>query len=123
MPGGSLFTTMDELADFGQMHLNNGICNGKRILSVESVAEMRRLQSPKEGERSYGLGWFRGDVTESGLGDLVFHGGALGAYLRVDRNRELVCAFLVHQTAAQVAAQKNELVQRVDELFPVEDDR
>ena len=101
LPGGSLCTTLDELAVFVQMHLNDGVYNGKRILSEASVAEMRRLQVPEERPRAYGLGWFRDEVSESGLADLVFHGGTLGAHLRLDRRRELVIAFLVHQTAIQ----------------------
>ncbi|MEO2011940.1 MAG: serine hydrolase domain-containing protein [Pirellulaceae bacterium] len=39
LPGGSLFTTMDEMAVFGQMHLNDGVHNRKRILSQASIAE------------------------------------------------------------------------------------
>ena len=123
LPGGSLFTTLDDMAVFGQMHLNDGVYNGKRILSEASVTEMRRLQSPDRPHRTYGLGWFRGDVSESGLADLVFHSGALGARLRIDRRRELVCAFLVHQSSAQTVDQINMLHQQVDELFPVVNDR
>ncbi len=123
LPGGSLHTTLDDMAVFGQMHLNDGVYNGKRILSKASVTEMRRLQSPKERWKSYGLGWFRGDVSESGLADLVFHSGALGAHLRVDRRREVVCVFLVHQTALQSLDQKNKLLQQVNEMFPVPNGR
>jgi len=119
LPGGSLFTTLDELAVFGQMHLNDGVYKGKRILSEASVTEMRRLQSPDRPARTYGLGWFRGDVSESGLADQVFHGGALGAHFRIDRRREVVCGFLVHQTAVQVQDLKNRLVEQVNEMFPV----
>ena len=91
--------------------------------SMASVTEMRRLQSPDRPQRTYGLGWFRGDVSESGLADLVFHGGALGAHFRIDRRREVVCVFLVHQTAIQVQDLKDELVLQVNELFPVPDGR
>jgi len=119
LPGGSLFTTLDEMAVFGQMHLNDGQSNGKRILSEASVTEMRRLQSPDRPRRTYGFGWFRGDITESGLADQVFHSGALGARLHIDRKRELVCVFLVHQTAVQVQDLKNKLVEQVNEMFPV----
>ena len=118
LPGGSLCTTLDEMAVFGQMHLDDGVYNGKRILSEASVTEMRRLQSPDRPERTYGLGWFRGDVSESGLADLVLHGGALGAHFRVDRRREVVCVFLVHQSGGQVVGQKNALVEQVNEMFP-----
>ena len=55
LPGGSLFTTMDEMAVFGQMHLNDGVHDGKRVLSEASVTEMRRLQSPDRPKRTYGL--------------------------------------------------------------------
>ncbi len=118
LSGGSLFTTLDELAVFGQMHLNDGVFDGKRILSRASISEMRRLQSPDRPRRTYGLGWFRGDVSESGLADLVFHGGAWGAHFRIDRRRELVCAFLVYQNAVQVQDLKDRLIQQVYEMFP-----
>ena len=118
LSGGSLFTTLDELAVFGQMHLNDGVFEGKRILSRASISEMRRLQSPDRPRRTYGLGWFRGDVSESGLADFVFHGGAWGAHFRIDRRRELVCAFLVYQNAVQVQDLKDRLIQQVYEMFP-----
>ena len=119
LSGGSLFTTLDDLAVFGQMHLNDGVFEGKRILSRASISEMRRLQSPDRPRRTYGLGWFRGDVLESGLADLVFHGGAWGAHFRIDRRRGLVCAFLVYQNGVQVQDLKDRLIQQVYEMFPV----
>lgn len=123
LPGGSLFSTMDEMAVFGQMYLNDGVYNGKRILSEASVAEMRRLQVPEERPRAYGLGWFRGDVAESGLADLVFHNGALGAHMRIDQRREVVSVFLVHQTAGPFLNLKNKRYQQVNEMFPLPNDR
>jgi CubicO group peptidase (beta-lactamase class C family) len=123
LPGGSLFTTLDEMAVFGQMHLNDGVYNGKRILSEASVTEMRRLQSPDRPKRTYGFGWFRDDVSETGLADLLFHSGALGARLRIDRSREVVCVFLVHQSSAQTVDQPNKLFEQVDEMFPAPKDR
>jgi CubicO group peptidase (beta-lactamase class C family) len=78
LPGGSLFTNLDALAAFGQMHLNDGFYNGKRILSEKSVTEMRKLQSSVRPGRTYGLGWFRDDVSELGLAGQTFHGGCLG---------------------------------------------
>ena len=123
LPGGSLFTNLDALAAFGQMHLNDGLYDGKRILSKESVAEMRKLQGPEKPSRTYGLGWFRDDVSDSGLAELTFHGGALGAHLRIDRRRELVCAFLVHQNGPQVKPLKDKLLDHVNKMFPVASER
>ena len=119
LPGGSLFTNLDALAAFGQMHLNDGLHDGKRILSKESVAEMRKFQGLERGSRSYGLGWFRDDVSDSGLAELTFHGGALGAHLRIDRRREVVFALLVHQNGPQVKPLKDKLIDQVNKMFPV----
>jgi len=123
LPGGSLFTNLDALAAFGQMHLNDGLYDGKRILSKESIAEMRKLQGPEKPSRTYGLGWFRDDVSDSGLAELTFHGGALGAHLRIDRRRELVCAFLVNQNSPQVKPLKDKLLDHVNKMFPVASER
>jgi CubicO group peptidase (beta-lactamase class C family) len=101
------------------MHLNDGEFNGNRILSEATVAEMRRLQSPEEGERSYGLGWFRGDVSDSGFADLLYHNGALGAHLRIDGRREVVTVFLAHQTSGPFVLLKNMRYQQVNQMFPL----
>ena len=47
----------------------------------------------------------------------------LGARLRIDRSREVVCVFLVHQSSAQTVEQPNKLFEQVDEMFPVSKDR
>ena len=122
LPGGSLFTNLDELAAFGQMHMNDGFYNGKRVLSEKSVTEMRKLQWPVRRDKTYGLGWFREDVSELGLADKTYHGGSLGAHLRIDRRRKLVWAFLVHQSGPQVKPLKDKLIDQVNEMFPVLND-
>ena len=117
LPGGSLFTTLDELATFGAMHLEDGMCHEKQILSKKSIDEMRRFQSRQTATRRYGLGWFCENIDDQGLAGRVYHGGAMGAYLVVDRNRELVGAFLIHQPGQEVAGLKNNLLQHVGKLF------
>jgi CubicO group peptidase (beta-lactamase class C family) len=121
LPGGSLFTTLDELATFGVMHLENGVCHDKQVLSRESIDEMRTLQLPQKVTRRYGLGWNCDDIDNQDLADRVFHGGAMGAYLVVDRKRELVGAFLIHQPGQEVAGLRNKLSQQVGKLFRVSD--
>ena len=123
LPGGSLLSTLDEIAMFGQMHLNDGVYNGRRVLSKASVTEMRRLQSPDRPEKTYGLCWYRDDISEAGLADLVFHGGARGALLRIDRRRETVTVFLVHSAFKQVQQIHKDLNQHVEQMFPVTNDR
>ncbi len=117
LPGGSLFTTLDELAAFGVMHLEDGMCHEKQILSKKSIDEMRRFQSRQTATRRYGLGWLCENIDDQGLADRVYHGGAMGAYLVVDRKRELIGAFLIHQPGQEVAGLKNNLLQYVGKLF------
>ncbi len=117
LPGGSLFTTLDELATFGVMHLENGMCHDKQVLSRESTDEMRTLQLPQKVTRRYGLGWNCDDMNDQGLADRLYHGGAMGTYLVVDRKRELVGAFLIHQPGHEVAGLRNNLLQHVGKLF------
>ena len=117
LPGGSLFTTLDELAAFGVMHIENGMCHDKQVLSRESTDEMRTLQLPQKVTRSYGLGWNCDDMNDQGLADRVYHGGAMGSYLVIDRKRELVESFLVHQPAQELADLRNKLSQHVGKLF------
>jgi len=121
--GGSLNSTLDDMAVFGQMHLNDGVYNGKQILSKASVTEQRRLQIPKERWKAYGLGWFRGSLDQSGLANLLFHSGATGPNFRIDRRRQTVTVFLVRSSAQNVVNIKNALNQRVEQMFPVANDR
>jgi CubicO group peptidase (beta-lactamase class C family) len=39
IPAGGLFSTAEDLAKFGQLALNDGMCNGKRIMSDKAVTE------------------------------------------------------------------------------------
>jgi len=84
---------------------------------------MRRLQTPDGSNKNYGLCWNRDDVSEAGLADLVFHGGARGGLLRIDRKRETVTVFLVHSSGTQVQQILEDLNQRVEQIFSVGNDR
>ena len=125
LPGGSLFSTLDDMAVFGQMHLNDGVYNGKRILSKASVTEQRRLQSPEERSEAYGLGWFRGDVPESPAWPISFFTAARsGPHFRIDRRRQTVTVFLVRSVCTKCRGpEKMSLNQHVEQMFPVPNGR
>ncbi len=116
--GGSLRSTLDDMAVFGQMHLNDGVYNGKQILSKASVTDQRRLQIPEERFRAPGLGWHRGFPDEDGLADLLFISGATGPRFQVDRRRQTVTAFLVRTRLQKVVPLFTDLNQHVEKMFP-----
>ncbi|MDC0273379.1 beta-lactamase family protein [Planctomycetaceae bacterium] len=117
--GGSLQSTLDDMAMFGQMHLNDGEYNGKRYLSKTSVTDQRRLQIPEERFRAPGLGWHRGSPDKDGLADLLFISGATGPRFQVDRRRQTVTVFLVRTNLQKVVPLFTDLNQHVEHIFPV----
>lgn len=56
-PSGGLFSTAKDMARFYQMVLDGGVWEGRRILSVERVAEMLRPHTAGGQVLNYGLGW------------------------------------------------------------------
>ena len=121
--GGSLRSTLDDMAVFGQMHLNDGEYNGKQFLSVESVTDQRRLQIPEERFRAPGLGWHRAFPDENGEAGLLMISGATGPRLEVDRRRQTVTAFLVRSELRKVVKIFEDLNQHVGKIFPLAEDR
>jgi CubicO group peptidase (beta-lactamase class C family) len=75
---GGLVGNVDEAARFVVLHLNGGQADGTRLLSAESVAEMRRI-TPRGGKRDFGLGWFRShEATERRTAFVEHFGGGAG---------------------------------------------
>jgi CubicO group peptidase (beta-lactamase class C family) len=100
---GGLYSTVLDMAKFGQMFLNKGIYAGNRVLSRASVTEMTRNQIPHISstygseyfaEASYGYNWsVNGNKKDNGdlLTPSAFnHGGAGGVTLTVDPVYEMV---------------------------------
>ncbi len=122
LAGGSLQSTLDDMAVFGQMHLNDGRYNGKQFLSVESVTEQRRLQIPEERFKAPGLGWHRGFPDENGEAGLLMISGATGPRFEVDRRRQTVTVFLVRSELKKVVKIFEDLNKHVYQVFPLAED-
>jgi CubicO group peptidase (beta-lactamase class C family) len=75
---GGLVGGVEEAARFALLHLNGGEVDSTRLLSAESVAEMRRV-TPRGGKRDFGLGWFRSRKARQKRPAFVEHlGGGAG---------------------------------------------
>jgi CubicO group peptidase (beta-lactamase class C family) len=103
------YSTVMDMAIFGQMFLNRGTYSDKRILSRASIEAMMRNQIPGIGvqigderldEAEWGLGWsthinnkvWRWDELLQSQTSLV-HGGSGGVMLWVDPAYEFVAAY------------------------------
>lgn len=89
LPAGGYFSTAEDVYKFCKMLLNNGVYNGKRILSENSVKEMTTKQTPKNESTTYGLGLY---LLGNGR---YLHGGACGTQMGVDANNGKIYVYLI----------------------------
>ncbi len=90
IPAGGLFSTADDLARFCRMMANNGVFEGRRYLSEESVRLMTTKETGPKVTKPYGFGWNVGDGTFE-------HSGAYKTDMEVDLNRGVIIIFLVQR--------------------------
>jgi len=127
---GGLYSTAGDMLKFGQMFLNKGVYNGKRILSRASIETMTRNHIPGViskwykttfKEAAWGLGWMLSDnkKDESGVlrsRETFYHTGAGCSILLVDPVNEVV---LVNFTVSMVRLPDGEPLRRFDYISDV----
>jgi len=94
---GGCYTKLWDYAHFLEMLLNNGIYNGNRVLSEESIREMFSDQTEgcePVGSR-YGLGCWRELVYEDGAATQLSSPGAQGYTPWIDFNRNMYAIFQI----------------------------
>lgn len=94
-----LFSTADDLARFCQMLLNNGVLDGKRILSANTIARMTAPYVVSEKGDTRGLGWDMSTPFSGNRGDLFplgsfGHTGFTGTSVWIDRVSQTFVIFL-----------------------------
>ncbi|MEX0941476.1 MAG: serine hydrolase domain-containing protein [Pseudomonadales bacterium] len=98
-PAASLVADMDGVARLFLLHLNEGEFNGKRLLSHQSVKEIRTLQPAAV---DYGLGMNLGWSPDNGSGPIIRHGGAAGTNAWADFELEVVGVVFVQTPSRQI---------------------
>lgn len=126
-PGGVYSTVMD-LAIFGQMFLNKGKYGGKRLLSPVTIYEMTRNQIPGVAakyeqevfdEACWGYGWnVRGHKKDT-CGTLrsaisINHGGAGGVSMWVDPVYETVLVYFSVEAKQNIDLFNNMVLASID---------
>lgn len=120
---GGASSTVQDYVNLLQMHLNNGVFNGKQVLSAATVEEMQRDQTgdapivftPQPDNRRYGLGEWRDRVTANGKAVQLSSQGAFGFSPWIDRERNLVGVFSVKDRLRNVAPLVKDMQQVIRE--------
>ena len=86
-PAGGLLSTAGDLLNFYRMLLNEGVFNGRRILSAQAVRQMTTKQTGLLPQQ-YGFGF---DTRAGKFG----HGGTFGTTSSADRERGLITIFMI----------------------------
>ena len=108
IPAGGLFSTADDVARFCQMMLNNGVFQGRRYLSAESVRLITTKETGDAVTKSYGLGW--------NIGDGFFeHSGAYKTDMKVDTKRGLIVIFLVQHANDWALEDRQKLMDSLEQ--------
>jgi len=90
-PAGSINASARDLSNWIRLHLNDGVVDGKRLISPENLREMHTPQmvirnegrwklffpESETSQLSYGLGWFLNDYRGH---KLVMHGGTIDGF-------------------------------------------
>ncbi len=88
-PAGALNSTVVDLGRWTRLQLNGGVFEGRRLISVQNMAEMHmpqmamrpeewgRTYNPETRQMTYGLGWTLHDYRGR---HLISHGGAIDGF-------------------------------------------
>jgi CubicO group peptidase (beta-lactamase class C family) len=97
--GGGLVSTVEDYARFCQMMLDNGMANGKRLLSPKSIELMTHDQLGKVGpEQGFGLGFgidgVKAPLAELGTPGEYGWGGFFYTEFRIDKKEQMIVIFM-----------------------------
>jgi CubicO group peptidase (beta-lactamase class C family) len=87
-PGGGLFSTAEDIAQFCQMLLNGGEFGPRRFLSEDAIKQLSSKQTGESLKDNYGLGFALGGSTFG-------HGGAYATNMNIDTKRGLITVWMV----------------------------
>ncbi len=76
-PAGAINSSANDMAQWLRLMLNNGVFNGRRLVSEKGFEELTRKQINVGGKVDYGLGWFLRDWNGH---KVVEHGGNIDGF-------------------------------------------
>ncbi|MDO9037214.1 MAG: serine hydrolase [Lutibacter sp.] len=89
--GGGLFISTEDMARFGLLFLNDGVWNGKRLMSSEWIS---KAITPSQPNVNYGYLWWlnkKGDQHWEGLSEKIYYAAGFGGnFIVIDNENDLV---------------------------------
>ncbi|MDG1386795.1 MAG: serine hydrolase [Halioglobus sp.] len=120
---GGMMATLDDYAKLLSLHLSEGVCGDNRVLSAESLIEMRTATTLNEdGSGYYGMGWWFEPANETGTTTVFTDGGAWGSLSWIDAERNYAgVVFFEEYTGTEAnkatSGARNQLIPIVAEAF------
>jgi CubicO group peptidase (beta-lactamase class C family) len=74
---GNLNSTVEDLAKWVRLQLGHGSFEGRRIVSAESLAYLRRPKVAVDDDTAYAMGWY---LTRTPNGTIIWHYGATNGF-------------------------------------------
>jgi CubicO group peptidase (beta-lactamase class C family) len=74
---GNLNSTVEDLARWVRLQLGHGSFEGRRIVSAESLAYLRRPKVAVDDDTAYAMGWY---LTRTPNGTIIWHYGATNGF-------------------------------------------
>jgi len=103
-PAGAINSSARDMAQWVRLMLNNGVFNGKRLVSEKGIDELTRKQINIAGPLDYGLGWF---LRQWNGHKVVEHGGNIdgfNAQVAFMPDQKLGFVLLTNVTASSIGA-------------------
>ncbi len=117
-PGGSLVSTLDDVARLLLLHRNQGRIGTMQYLPSELLKRMYVSQPSTPGV-GYGLGFNIMKRYQDGTAARIRHTGASGTLGVIDFERDLIIIVLTQVPQQQTNRWRNPLMQRINAVFPL----
>lgn len=111
-PGGSLISSLDDIARLMLLHRNQGKVGAVQVVSADSLKQMI-VPQPSTGPKGYGLGFNILAKRADGTTSRVQHTGASGTLALIDFDCDLIVIVLTQVDQRKIGGWRGKLLQSI----------
>lgn len=111
-PGGSLVSSLDDVARLMLLHRNHGMVGNRQIIGAEAIKQMTVAQPATNGT-GYGLGFNILAKRPDGSASRIQHTGASGTLAMLDFDEDLIVVVLTQVDQTKITAWRRQLLQTI----------